>query len=272
MAVPFVPVAFYGLVRIYQRDDALAYVITAAALSLIWLSHAPIALWVCIISFVFCLLLIFIRKRKPKKFISLALLFGLLSLWQFVPVLTLRLNATGIVLWNSEIPRVDQVVSLLLLAVPDVFLPLSQGTAGFYFLQLGYFLWFVIAISLVVAFRSSGVVLVRFFLVLIAIVLLYIYPVGFVGHFLWSVLPEFVLDITNIYPNQRLYVILAALVCIVGALALQEISLSRNSNFRIFVSVVLGVLFIWNIYQVDFFVRYGNAVKAANESTTNPKD
>lgn len=271
MAVPFVPVVFYGLARIYQKDDALAYVLTGSALALVWLSHAPIALWVSILSFVFCLSLILLTRRNPAKFAGLALLFALLCLWQFLSIFSFGLNIIDI-LWRGKISRVDYVIEQLLLPIPDVFLPLGQGKNGFYFLQLGYSLWFVIILAAITALRSSGTLLIRLMLVLVTIVLLFLYPLPGIGRFLWSSAPTLVLDITNVFPHQRLYVILAAAGCFVGALALQKISDSGRPKIKALLAIALTGLFVWNIYQVGFFIKYGNTVKSSNESIMNPKD
>lgn len=271
MAVPFVPVVFYGLARIHQRNDALAYVLTGSALALVWLSHAPIALWASILSLVFCLSLIVLTRRNPAKFVALALLFALLCLWQFLPIFSLGVNPSD-TLWRGKISRVDYVIEQLLLPIPDAFLPLEQGKNGLYFLQLGYALWFVIILAAITALRSSGTLLIRLMLVLITIILLFLYPLPGIGRFLWSSAPALILDITNVFPHQRLYVVLAAAGCFVGALTLQKISDSGHPKIKALLAVVLTGLFVWNIYQVGFFIKFGNTVKSSNESIMNPED
>lgn len=271
-AVPFVPLVFYGLARIYQKNDDLAYVLTGTALALVWLAHAPIALWTTALAFVFCLLLIIFKRRHPGRFILTAVLFGLLCAWQFFPILMLGHDASGVQLWKANISKSDQVIEQLLLAIPDVFLPLGQGKNGFYFLQLGYALWFMLVLGVITALRSSGSLLLRLMLGLVVILLLFLYPLPGVGRFLWSMTPVLVLDITNLFANQRLYVILAAGACFVGALALQQLVDFAPQRARRLVAIALMGLFVWNIYQIGFFIRHGNAVKSGNESVMNPKD
>jgi hypothetical protein len=272
MSVPFVPLVFYGLARIYKKNDALAYSLTGSALALVWLAHAPIALWTSALVFVFCLSLIIFKRRHPGRFILTAVLFGLLCAWQFFPILMLGHDASGVQLWKANISKADQVIEQLLLAIPDVFLPLRQGKNGFYFLQLGYSLWFVLVLGVITALRSPGSLLLRLMLALVVILLLFLYPLPGVGRFLWSVTPALVLDITNLFANQRLYVILAACACFVGALALHQLADSASQRARRLVAIALMGLFVWNIYQVGFFVKHGNAVKSGNESVMNPKD
>lgn len=272
MSIPFIPMVFYGLMRIQQKDDAFAYVMTGAALALVWLSHAPIAMWISILSLIFCLLLIALTRRNPSKFVALALLFILLCLWQFLPIFSLGLAPSDVQVWSDSISKVDYTLAQLLLPLPDAFLPLSQGKNGLYFVQLGYPIWFVIALALITALRHSGTLLMRFMLVLIAIILLFLYPLPGIGRFLWSNSPAFILDITNIFPNQRLYVILAAAGCFVGALALQKFSGFKRYKINNLITIALTGLFIWNAYQVDFFIKHGNAVRSANESINDPKD
>jgi len=272
MSVPFVPLVFYGLTRIYKKNDNLAYVLIGSALALVWLAHAPIALWTSALVFVFCLSLIIFKRRHPGRFILTAVLFGLLCAWQFFPILMLVHDASGLQLWKANISKADQVIEQLLLAIPDVFLSLRQGKNGFYFLQLGYSLWFVLVLGVIMALRSVGSLLLRLMLALVVILLLFLYPMPGVGHFLWSMTPAFVLDITNLFANQRLYVILAASACFVGALALQQLADSVPQRARRLVVVALMGLFSWNIYEIGFFIKHGNAVKSGNESVMNPKD
>lgn len=271
MAVPFVPGVFYGLARIYKKNDALAYVLTGSALALVWQSHPPIALWTSIFCLVFGLSLIILTRRNPVGFAALALLFVLLCLWQFFPVLSLGIRDD--MMWGeSNSARVDFLLKQLLLPIPDVFLPLSQGKDGLYFLQLGYSLWFVIVLSVITALGFSGTLLMRLMLALIAIILLFLYPLPGIGHFLWSSVPTLVVDLTQLWPNQRLYIILAAAACFVGALALQKIFDSGQSKIKTMLNIALAGLFVWNIYQVGFFIKHGISVINSNEATMSPKD
>ena len=268
MAVPFVSAVFYGLARVYQRDDAIAYVLSASALALVWMAHPPIALWVSIFSFIFCVLLIIFAKISSARFILLGLMFLLLSYWQFFPIFSLSLNSPNHVPWGDA----RQIIGQLLLPLPDAFLPLARGKNGLYFLQLGYLLWFVIAIAAVMAFRPSGTFLQRLLLVLVAVILLLLYPLPGIGYFLWSNVPVFILKITYIWPHQRLYVILASAACLVGALSLQQISRSTHQALKVLVGIGLTGLFAWNIHEVNYFIRHGNIVKNSNESAVLSKD
>jgi hypothetical protein len=217
-------------------------------------------------------LLIIFKRKNPVKFIGIAFLVGLLCAWQFFPILMLGHDTSASLLWKDNVSKADQIIAQLLLAIPDVFLPLGQGKSGFYFLQLGYSLWFVLALGVITALRSQGVFLLQLMLTLVVMLLLFLYPLPGLGHFLWSMTPALVLDITNLFANQRLYVILAAGASFVGALALQQIADLASQRAKRLLAVALIGMFSWSIYQVGFFVRHGNIVKSNNESVMNPKD
>lgn len=272
MAAPFIPAVFLGLIRIYETDDALAYVITTTALAMLWLSHPPIALWTSMLSFVFCVAVIVLKRRSPVRYVLMALLFGLLCVWQFLPIFSLGLSSTDVLWVDKSISRPDFVIEQLLQPIPDAFLPLGMGKHGLFFLQLGYALWFVVILAAITALRVTSPLLLRLIVGLIAVILLFLYPLPGIGRFLWTSMPSVVLDITNIYPNQRLYIILAGLACLAGALALQKIADSHRKEAKAFVAVALAILFAWNLYQIDFFVKHGTAVRSGNESTMSPKD
>ncbi len=45
MTLPWLPVLFYGVLRIVERRDARSYVLVAVVLSILWTCHPPVALW-----------------------------------------------------------------------------------------------------------------------------------------------------------------------------------------------------------------------------------
>lgn len=45
MTMPWLPVLFYGVMRIIERRDVVGYVLVAAVLSILWTCHPPVALW-----------------------------------------------------------------------------------------------------------------------------------------------------------------------------------------------------------------------------------
>lgn len=267
MATPFVPIVFYGLARIYLKADALAYVLTGSALALVWMAHPPIALWTSIFSFIFCLAILIITRKSLIKFSGLALLFILLCIWQFYPILSLGLRSD-----YTGFDSVDAIIAELSRSIPDAFLPLGQGKSQFYFLQLGYSLWFGIGLAGIIAFQSPGRLLIRLMLALIVIILLFLYPLPVIGNFLWSSLPALVLDLTQLWPDLRLYIIFSSISALVGALALQVIYKSEFYRLKIIVNVFLVVLFLWNIHQVNHIVSHSDVVKLSNEAGASQKN
>ena len=89
MTVPLAPLAVYGIVRTFRKDDLASQVWLAAPLAALWWAHAPIALWFTALAAVSQIVRLFhVRDRlAPFKRAALgAVLFILLAQYPFVSV------------------------------------------------------------------------------------------------------------------------------------------------------------------------------------------
>jgi len=255
MAIPYVPLAIYGLILINQKNNLFSYIITALGLTLTWLAHPPIALWTtAIICFFLALQIVFLRKG----FIALICVLSLLMIfncWQFISISILNL---GNECAGHGAHFLNSVFNKLSADVPAAFLPLGWANGESPDLQLGYALWLMLAISLFVAIRWPLQNSMRNLLLCVFVLFLFLFPFPYINQKLWSLTPDFVREITTAWAQQRFYVIIAAITCICAMMAFTKI---QALFFRKILNVLLFGLFFWNVYQTYYFIHHGQIQK-----------
>lgn len=248
MTVPFLPLVIYGLVRSHQREDLIGPILTALGLSLTWLSHPPIALWLTGVVVLFHLLRFIVLRKGLRECLIIFALFFFLNLWQFICVFSMGVgNRYG----SDIVTPPKEIVELLSSVIPGVFVPLQWST-GLSFFQLGYAFIFILLLSLLTKFHSSNRFLLYTLLACVFCFLLLLYPLPFIGYALWSLIPGIVINMTDI-PMFRFYMIIAAIVCFIGIIVLNSIS-SKYSKIYLPLLCVFILLTIWNVYQANYFV------------------
>jgi len=96
MTVPLAPLAVYGIVRTFQRDDLASQVWLAAPLAALWWAHSPIALWFTFIALASQLVrLVYVRHSLDpfKRAMLGAVIFAVLAQYPFVSVA--EIHASG---------------------------------------------------------------------------------------------------------------------------------------------------------------------------------
>jgi hypothetical protein len=263
MTLPWIAGLFAAQVYALRVPAKLpGHILTGLFLALLWLCHPPIALWATVLTGVtqiYC----WITSGRPLRSVLGTLLtyplFALLAAWYFVCTFELGLNARG-----SSQTGMHQLVSVLnpafasevsrqLRAVfPAILLPLSptDSTNALDALQLGYSLWFVLIASSVVVIRLPRATKEIRMLLLCAIAVLFVlFPVPFVSQWLIYHLPA-IFEINNLWFMERLYIPLAAAVCIAGGLALEGLWAGSTLRRRSWIAVLLAsALLAWSCFQ-----------------------
>ena len=267
MTVPLAPLAVYGIVRTFRKDDLASQVWLAAPLAALWWAHAPIALWFTALAAVSQLVrLIHVRDRlAPFKRAALgAVLFILLAQYPFVSVSQiLPPGAKTAVVGTLAHP--EQVIGFVRSVFPAVLLPVSDRAGQLSDLQLGYGLWLVFFGSLAawggsrhrelpILVASSGLLLVL------------VLPVPEITSFLWNHIPSAVVRITYYWPMQRFYLIVAALLAAAGQIALTTPP-SRKERMQAAFAVALFLCCSWSLWESRQFIRAAFA-RTASEAQT----
>lgn len=259
MTIPFLPVLIYALVRSYQKNDVLSYVLFPASLSLIWMAHPSIAFFCTTICAIFFGLRLFFQ---PQIFVRLVLtggLFALLSLWQFTTIINLKMGEYVDMSNFNPTKYAEDLIAFYTSYFTGTFLPINLQNSVPAYYQLGYSLWGALILGLFVAIKKRDrllnyLLLCAFFLIAL------IYPVPYVSKYLWSHFPQAVIGLSSCWPMVRIYPILAALCCFIGMFALQNVyskQINKKYTWRSLVSVILLMLAVsWSCFQATPFTKY----------------
>jgi hypothetical protein len=267
MAVPFAPLAVYGMVRTFQRDDLRSQLWLAAPLAALWWAHAPIALWMTGVAALTQLgRLALVHRRAPSWGLACCGtgIFVLLAQYPFVSahfIATpgLRSAVTG------TLPHLQQsILENIHAAFPAILLPVSTGGAALGDLQLGYALWAILIIGLLASCamaRSPQRLALRLLLAGCFGLLLLLLPVPGITDRTWAHLPGIVKRITIYWPMQRFYLILASLLAFAGQLALAAWPgrARRETLFAVGLCLAAG----WSLWEARKFVEAGLARTAS---------
>jgi hypothetical protein len=269
IVIPFIPLIIYGLIRSHENNDYIAYIITAIGLSLTWLAHPGIAVWITGICLLFySMQLVFLRKGLIGM-IFIPLLFILLNLWQFTAVYSMGLHEYGS---DGGTNYITGVINYLKSDIPGVFLPIKwerSPTSITPFLQLGYSWWLIIFSGIILTLHKSTSSILRYLIACAMILILLLYPLPQLGYFLWSLVPNSFHNVTS-WPMQRFYIILSGISCFIGILILKTLYpiLSHLKKTVIVFALLLCVL--WNTYESHYFIRVGQAAKRIDDSWSKP--
>lgn len=257
MALPWLPWLFFGWVKAWREPESAAgLVIQAAALALLWLSHAPIAVWASLLTagselarwgahrF---------RRDLLLRQIGAALLCLLLCQYVFVSVGNLNVPTNPYL--EFELAR-GAVFDSIAHAWQGLWRSVSaEGNDLARDLHLGPGL-LLVGVAAVVASRWSGAAS-RVLSLSGAVLFISLVPWPGMTDRLWSAMPAFLMTVSEKWPAQRFFPILSALVPVAGALALP---LVRSPRRRHFVAVLLGMAVLASVWEARKFVLHGYAV------------
>ncbi len=258
MTLPYLPVAFAGVVRIHDRDDFSGWALAAAGSAACWLCHSPIGVWVTFSVAV----ALGARwacgdgwgRRELARAAGACALF--LALCGYVFVSTWMLAAPK----QSPI-AVPQLLDTLGQMFPADLLPVSATAAMNADLQPGWGVGAVLLLSLAAAWRvRSGAALAL--LAPAGVLVVLSMPVPGATAMLWRAVPQAVLDATNAAPTQRLFPILAACAVVLAGRTLGALP-GRSASLVL----VLGACVLWGGLQLRPFLRRGAAIANSKEAS-----
>jgi hypothetical protein len=263
MAVPIAPLAAYGILRTFRRDDATSQFWLAAPLAALWWAHAPIALWFTLIaagSQVVRLLAIN-RGWPPIRRAALGVVvFAVLAQYPFVSAAEVQTPGHPSTVINA-LAHPELVALHIRDAFPAAILPLSECSRALGDIQLGYALWAVLicaAAGAVVIRRGDLVVL----LACAAMLLFLLAPVPGLNPFLWAHMPAEIVRITYYWPMQRFYLVLASLLAASGQIAFGHLAAWPPRARRVWSWLLIGGC-AWSLWESRQFIR------AASERTAS---
>jgi hypothetical protein len=249
MTVPMLPWWVLGLALASEEPQAWRpWLIQAAALAGMWWAHPPIACWATAVTALAWLLIL---ARSPharvclERFAVAALVGAILASYEFASVFTLHLPHAPLLRASTAVAIPGNISRYW---KPSL-LPLSSDRNLLNDIQLGYSLMAAGLIGLFAArWRKSAMLL----LACMAAILLLLVPLPVVTARLWSWVPNFVLDVTNAWPTQRLYPILAALA-IFAAMAGATRLAFRNERRAALGTIIVAAGILWSGIEAHLF-------------------
>lgn len=293
-AVPFLPLAVFGIVRTFQKDTLASHLWLAAPLAALWWAHSPIALWmtgVATFTQIVRLLVVGAARRAVRPNRSLLLTsfgvfaFALLAQYPFVSVSCLHTPGTPSAV-SASLAHPEDIYANIRSVFPAILLPLSNDAMKLSDLQLGYGLWMVLVASLIVlgwtapwrrresptGAAASHLPLVLLVVACLGLQLL-LAPLP-PTRWLWVHFPEVIKRITVYWPMQRFYPILAALLAFSGHLALGQVRTARRA-VRAGIAGMLLLSCGWSLWESRQFIRAGHqrtASAPASEIALRPEN
>jgi hypothetical protein len=248
MTAPWLLVCWYGVSELFRRtDDGITQLVTVGGLAALWYAHPPIAGWLSLVWATAQVGRIIASAGAPGQWRRQALaglLLLALNAYLFVSVATVHAPAPAITPPEFYSFDASSLQSVLHSAFP-AFDGTREGTAG---IQLGWTLWSIFVGAFIVLLRRKIASGIFIFLISMWLLLLLI-PVPWLSFAAWHLAPERLIAMT-IWPDQRLYPILAAGIVVATALALRG---QEKSGTR-FYPLACGILCVglgWNLQQAS---------------------
>lgn len=263
----FVPLAVGACMRGILKPSFSADAWLAAALGAAWLAHPPVALWLTA-GVVFVRVAAFARQPTWRVLASgtcaVALAAGL-SLFVFASASSLDSSTEVIAAKGagSGIPAL--IMANLRGSFPDSILPVSRGAGSLGSLQFGYVAWILLALTVACLARSrrrregdKGMIWFAAWSLLVFAVLLLVLalPVPGLTFLLWRHVPGVALELTTIWPMQRLYLVAVAFTLFGAALVLPRAwGEMKHPRWAGPLAVLLAAG--WCLYQAQAYVERG---------------
>ncbi len=257
-AAPFVVLAIFGATQSYSARTFSSYGWMAIGLAGTWLAHPPVAAWTSFAS----LGIVGVSWLTQRPCVSAALnllvagvLGALLSAWAFASALSLR---EGII-DASPANLVSELVTATTGSVGWAgLLPVRAGGTELGDYQLGYAGWALFFTAVLVALRR-GTGVVRALVGVTVFLLVLTLPIPVLHERLWQAMPPAFGMLTNSWPMQRAYLLLATIVIFSFALSWLHVAplFVAGHKRRRQAWAVIALLCVWTVMQAWSFVSRG---------------
>ncbi len=269
-AAVFVPLAIAACVRGCRQPALSTDLLMAAALALAWLAHPPVALWLTW-GVMLVRMVAFVGAPGWRPLARAAVAAGaglLLAGFGFASVASLN----GDLNYFSANPDdwthfANIILSNLRLALPGVLLPVSRIGNGFADLQFGYVGWALMALQPRRSCSGRGGPpgpalgdprrAPRWAPSLVVCLLLILtFPIPGITRWLWIHMPMPVLQMTFLWPMQRLYLVAMGFTVFGAALVLPAGWPGLTRRLWVPPALMAGAL-CWTVYEAVPLVSMG---------------
>jgi hypothetical protein len=255
MTLPWLPLVLYTTVQTFRRGDLKDYAVLGGALALTWLAHPPVGFWASFAAAASQVVRLILQRPDRRDFARYgvaALTFGVLGVGLFVSLYDARVT-------GESMDASGVILASLRGAMPQALLPVSASGDRLGDFQIGYGL--LALLFLAVFRRGTRPAPEQLALAAVAIFLLVvIYPIPGITLFLWHTMPRAVSLISNVWPMQRIYPVLAAIIPLAALPALSALGARARA-------LTLSLLCAWSGWEAATFVRRGYLITHTAEAT-----
>jgi hypothetical protein len=259
-ALPFLPLALTGAIGLLEEESWSDRLLIVVGLAGAWLAHPPLGLWMGLI----VLALQIPRLRRPGAWRAswrrdLATVGGLLwlSSYSVISVLTLGPRPPVFAPYANHVQFITSTF-------PGNWLPLAEPPRGLASLQVGYGIA-ALGGGLVFWLRHRLPLAAKWLWGIGAGLLLLVTPVPGLIRLLWRAVPQPILNLTDIWPMQRLMPLGA--LCLLFAFALAWPVIAAGRRWRLVWGLLLAGGLGWSTLEVLKFARYAAAAAPGWERT-----
>ncbi len=261
MTMPMIPWLVLGIAWSAEHpDDLWPWLVQGTALAALWWAHPAVAFWasaLCAGAWAGILGRCGVTAPRLARMASAATLCALLGLYEFTSVLTLKLPPGPDTQAGEAWSILENVRQFWRMA----FLPMSAGADSLLGdVQLGYSLLACAVVGVLVPGARRAA---RFLFIGMLCLLVFLIPVPGITLWLWAHVPHAALDVTNAWPMQRLYPLLAG-VALFGAWAgLSEFG-SRSRTGKMAMGLMMMACIAWSTHEELKLLRHAQLTRRAS--------
>ena len=258
VATPFLPLVGAANLRSFRHDSGATLLVLAAGIALLWLAHAPTAVWATLITAALQALRL-VTARRPLPCLKHAAWAGgaaiLLGHYPFVSLATLDIRSESSAVGRS-FAAPEKILHSLEAAFPQVLLPLSSHARQLGDIQPGYGLVLLIFTVLAAAAARRLAPDTRIACLGAALslgLMVVLLPIPGFAAFFWLNLPDAMQRLTYYWPMQRLVPIAAGLAVVAYAALPLPVDV-RSRVVRTFGGLLL-LACLWSLWEARQFRR-----------------
>lgn len=259
MTLPWLPLVFFGCVRTFVHLNFVTAAWLVAPLSAVWYAHPPIALWTTLAVVASQFFRLATRRRDWRT--EVIWLSGTATL--FAALTCLPFASAGSAERSGDIFRHDYVLRTMAEHWATAWKPVSSGADRMSDQHLGWSLALVALAGGFLAMWKNQRSLCALITASSCLLLLLI-PLPVAQEAIWRAIPEAIKSVTNNWPTQRIYPVLASLSAVACGVALLRMVRHRPRAQR-WLTVGLLCSVAWSFSEARKFQHRGHV------TTLNPE-
>lgn len=261
MTLPWLPLVIFGCVRTFIKLDFATMLWLVAPLSTVWYAHPPVALWMTLAAVASQFFRLGTRRRNWKVETGWACGATLL----FAALTCLPFASAGSAERSSDLFRHDYVLRTMAEHWATAWKPVSPAADRLNDQHLGWSLALVALVGGCLAMwknqRSLCALVTSTSCLLVLLV-----PLPGAQDAIWRAIPEAIKTVTNNWPTQRIYPVLASLTAVGCGATLLRVIRRRESLLR-WATGLLALAVVWSFSEATKFKRRGHVTTLSLEAS-----